>query len=1071
MNHARRLQAAACFLMVFSGVARSAESLPYFDIRLDSDGRPRPFVTDALQSALGAVSQASSESERAKLYATVPDVRVDAHEFFGTPHWVASTSGMLTGPTQDPATTPVEVVRAFIAGHAPLFEIDPVELDLAAATRDFKTTHNGVTHLTLQQQIGGIDLFGCELLANVTRQGELINVSSTLLPRPAGDFQVARPGISALDAIRAAATSVGIVMNAELAPLAPPTGVTQKQTWKNTPDFRLDEPITSELVYFPLTRSDIRPAWSVLIPEIGIGNDYEMMIDATNGQVLRRLNRLRCATTEPVTYRVYTGDSPAPMSPGTPTPSGEQPPFVPQQLVTINPEDISAININGWIDDGVNETRGNNCDAHLDLDSNNIPDLPRPSGTPYRVFDFTHDPTQAPTTAANRAAAVTQLFYLTNLYHDKLWMLGFNEAAKNFQLNNFGLGGAGNDPIQADVQDGSGANNANFSTSGSDGSTGRMQMFIYTGPNPDRDSSLDADIVFHELTHGLSTRLANNTLNGIQSDGMGEGWSDFFGLSLNAEAPDDPHANYAAVNFVTFGLNGMTTNCYFGIRRFPYSTDFNKNPATYADIDNAQVSYPPSVPSSPGVGSFISTTANQEHNVGTVWCTILWEARANLIGGLGFAGNDTMMRLVVDGLKMQPPNPNFLQARDAIIQADLVHNGGANVARLWRAFAKRGCGPLATSPSGSTSSGIVESFALYTFNYPDGLPFQLIPGESTTFRVQAGSVTAAAQPIPDTGELFYSVNGGEFVSVAMSQIEPNLYNAVIPPMNCLDLVRYYVRVGTQDGYVTDPPVAPAQSQTAASYQGTSTVFHDDFELNEGWTVVNTNLVTGGWVRVDPNGSYSAGLPAQPEDDNSPFGTRCFVTGQGPINGLVSAQDVDGGPTVLTSPLINLSEPGQYALSYARWFYCSAGTARTLRVEISNNDGVNWTPVEIVPGTTTASWITKSWSINSIISPTDQMRLRFITEDNPNTTTTEGGVDDVFFTRMSCEPSPVCLHGDVNGDAMVDGQDVARFVTLLTSGGTGTPTEICAGDLEVTPDGLIDTGDVDDFVSCLLTGGC
>lgn len=1062
--------AVLAFTVALANIAWAGEPLPYYDMRLDATGLPRPFVTEAIHAARPTAGLAVIGADRAALRGRIADLRIDRHEFFDTPHWVASTSRFLTEPPKDATWTPRSIVMTFVADHTGLFEFDPAELDAARVSREFVTDHNGVTHLTFQQQVGGIDIFGCEVLANVTRDGMLINLSSAMLPRPAGDFAVASPKVTALHAIRAAARSVGIDVTADPTPMSEPAGVNRRQVWRNSPDFRPDEPITSELVCFPRTRLDIRPTWSVLIPEKGIGNTYEMMVDATTGEVLRRWNRLHFATTEPASYRVYVSDSPAPMSPGTPTPSGVQAPLVPQQMVTIAPEDISAINVNGWIDDGVNETRGNNCDAHLDLDSNNVPDLPRPFGTPYRVFDFTHDPSQAPSTAVNRNAAVTQMFYLANRYHDKLWTLGFNEAAKNFQINNFGLGGSGNDPVQADAQDGSGVNNANFSTSGSDGSSARMQMFIYNGAMPDRDSCLDADIVYHELTHGLTIRLANGTLNGIQSRGMGEGWSDFFGLSLNAEAGDDPHAVFAPVAFVTHLLSGMTTNYYFGIRRFPYTTDPNKNPATFADIDDAQVFYPPEVPSSPGVGSFISTTASQEHNVGSVWCNMLWEARANFITGFGFAGNDIMMRLVVDGLKLQPSNPNFLQARDAILQADLVTNGGANAARLWRAFAKRGCGPQATSPSGSTSSGVVEAFGLFTFVYPDGLPTQLHPAVPAGFRVQAGALVPAAMPIPGTGELVYSVNGGPFAAVPMEQVTPNDYDAIIPAANCLDLVRYYVRVATSDGFATDPPNAPAQTNIAVVYSAASPVFRDEFESALGWTAQSINLTTGAWVRVDPNGTFESGRPAQPENDNSPNGTFCYVTGQGAPNGLVSAQDVDGGPTVLTSPAIDLSASGPFALSYARWFYSSGNANRRLLIDISNDNGATWTPVEIVPGTTNAAWVTRFWPMSSLITPTSQMRLRLTTEDNPNTTTTEAALDDVVFSRMICVPPGACRRGDVNGDILVDGLDISRFVEILTAGG-GMPMEICAGDLDAIPNEQIDLGDLEEFIACLLAGGC
>ena len=81
--------------------------------------------------------------------------------------------------------------------------------------------------------------------------------------------------------------------------------------------------------------------------------------------------------------------------------------------------------------------------------------------------------------------------------------------------------------------------------------------------------------------------------------------------------------------------------------------------------------------------------AEEVHSLGELWCTTLWDARANLIRKHGFAtGNELILRLVTDGMKLSPPNPNFLEARDAILQADRVQTGGANRDALWSAFAK-----------------------------------------------------------------------------------------------------------------------------------------------------------------------------------------------------------------------------------------------------------------------------------------------------------------------------------------------------------------------------------------------
>ncbi len=1060
----------------------AGESLPYYDIRLQADGKPAAFVTQAKQAAVSARQKASRQAAEKLIGENVKGVRIDEHEFFATPHYIGSTDQFLTGPAQGTLIgQPRLVARQFVADRADLFHISPVELDNARVERDFVSDHNGVTHLTLQQQINGIDLFGCEVLANVSPRGELINISSTMLPRPAGDFAPIAPVLSPLDALRAAAASIGIQMTADPSPLAGPDGVNRKQTWQNTPDFRADERITTELIYFPLTQTDIRPAWSLLVPEIGIGNTYEMMVDATNGQILRRWNRLHDATTEAITMRVYTDDDPAPGTPGNSTPVSTQFPFVARSLVTVNPADVpySTINVNGWINDGVNETSGNNVHSHLDLSNTNPSSTGGVAGSSYRVFDFPLEPasppydiTVAPSNANARNAAVTQLFYLCNIYHDRLWSLGFKENSKNFQLDNYGRGGTANDRVQADCQDGGGTNNANFSTSGSDGSSARMQMYIFTGPNPDRDGSLDSNIVYHEYSHGLSIRLSNGTVNGEQSGGMGEGWGDYFALSINAQPSDDPHGVYPMGGFATYQLSGLTSNYYFGIRRFPYSTDMTKNPETFADIDPTQISFPPAVPISPifGVG-----TANEVHNVGEIWCTTLIECRANLWDQHGFSGNERMMQLVVDGLKLQVANPNMLQARDGILQADTNDYAGADLCLLWKAFAKRGMGPLATSPSGSTATGVVESYALLQFAYPDGLPTQLQPGTPTSFHVNVSGIVAAVTPTTATGQLYYSVNGGAFSSVAMSSVGTNQYLATLPTFNCFDTVRYYVSSDSCAGVQFNPATAPENFTTATVFTSSVSAFADDFEANLGWVAgaPGDTATTGVWTRVNPVGTL-----AQPEDDHtSGAGVTCFVTGQGVVGGGLGDNDVDGGITTLTSPTINLSAYPDAKISYWRWYSNNTGATPgtdTFLVDISTNNGSSWTSAEIVGPSgadTIGGWIFHEFTLSSLgLSPTATVKIRFIAQDLGAGSLVEAAVDDFAATGIDCVPVISCLKGDVNNDSKVDGLDVQRYTDILVNGG-GTPLEICAGDVGPSPNSAIDDTDTDNFVTCVLNEGC
>jgi subtilisin-like proprotein convertase family protein len=299
---------------------------------------------------------------------------------------------------------------------------------------------------------------------------------------------------------------------------------------------------------------------------------------------------------------------------------------------------------------------------------------------------------------------VTQLFYITNWYHDRLFNLGFDEAAGNFQTLNFSGMGLGGDAVRAEAQDSSGVNNANFSTP-PDGQPGRMQMYRFTFPTIHRDGDLDAEIVIHELTHGMSNRLVGNATGLFWSvgQGMGEGWSDFYALSLlNSTQSDDPNASYASGAYATYQLAGLTDNYVYGIRRFPYSTNNAVNPLTWADVDDVTANYSGGIAISP-VG-FEQGGAFEVHNIGEVWALTLWEVRSRVIAdpaganGNVPAGNLTMLQLVTDALKMTPNDPSFIDARDALIDADCATNGCANERWIWEGFADRGLGYGAVAP-------------------------------------------------------------------------------------------------------------------------------------------------------------------------------------------------------------------------------------------------------------------------------------------------------------------------------------------------------------------------------------
>jgi large repetitive protein len=219
------------------------------------------------------------------------------------------------------------------------------------------------------------------------------------------------------------------------------------------------------------------------------GEMFSYVVSAKDGRVLYRKN---LKANDSFTYRVWA-DSQAPFRPhdgpqgldATPHPTGLPDlwtaPYVAPVLVSLQNAGISTND--PWLPATAVTTSGNNAQAYGDTASPNgfgAGDT-KPALTGALTFDSTYDTLLGPTANTDqRMAAVTQLFYDVNFFHDWYYDDGFNEAAGNAQQNNFGRGGVAGDPLSAEGQDYSGRNNADMSTP-SDGARPRMQMYIWDG--------------------------------------------------------------------------------------------------------------------------------------------------------------------------------------------------------------------------------------------------------------------------------------------------------------------------------------------------------------------------------------------------------------------------------------------------------------------------------------------------------------------------------------------------------------------------------------------------------------
>ena len=561
-----------------------------------------------------------------------------------------------------------------------------------------------------------------------------------------------------------------------------------------------------------------------------------------------------------------------------------------------------------------NYTRGNNVWAYQDRESNDIGTIAKSASSNSNSaplnFDFTPnftiDPTQI-SPVQNQQFAITNLFYWNNIMHDVMYQYGFTEAASNFQDDNLGRGGIGNDYVNAEAQDGGGINNANFSTP-PEGHQGRMRMYLWSSqpaltinapaalagnypirsvctsnllptngpltadvvlyensgtnqacgalstndlhgkivliniggcfiedkvaraqsggaiaviivfdqPNliytptafylslptviisstdgqlitnniqygvnisisanaPQVDGDLDNGIVVHEYGHGISNRLTGGGVSTClqNAEQMGEGWSDYYALMFTQDwANSNVNSGFTSPR----GLASYALSSSGGERTHQYCTDFSVNPLVY-----------------------LSTLPPEVHDLGEIWCAALWEMTWAIIQQEGKinpkiyepangGGNTIAMKLVTEGMKLQPCRPGFIDGRDAIIQADRNLYGGTHVVAIREAFSKRGMGFGASQGSSNIVTDQTPSFAKFPSikvisKLADFITCINTPSQEQTVSVEGRNLTHDVVITAPVGFEISNVSGTNFNT-----------NITIPATNGVVNATIYIRI-------------------------------------------------------------------------------------------------------------------------------------------------------------------------------------------------------------------------------------------------------------------------------------
>jgi hypothetical protein len=158
-----------------------------------------------------------------------------------------------------------------------------------------------------------------------------------------------------------------------------------------------------------------------------------------------------------------------------------------------------------------------------------------------------------------------------------------------------------------------------------------------------------------------------------------------------------------------------------------------------------------------------------------------------------------------------------------------------------------------------------------------------------------------------------------------------------------------------------------------------------------------------------------------------------VTGNGELNGRKDENnnDVDGGQVILLSPPFGLQHMLTLELSYDRWFY-DVESGNKFRAEVSNDGGFNWiTLEELIYGY--GGWATTAVDLFALLPPTDDMRLRFVVDDDFVDDPVEGAVDEVWVEGVwvDCQDytPPAALAPNPVGDTLQVGTDSGGHTVL------------------------------------------
>ena len=796
----------------------------------------------------------------------------------GTPRRVLRTDGALTGRS---GAAPARIALDYVRAHQRLFGLGADELAALPAPRA-TTTPAGIRVLRWTQRYRGLPVLGAGLSAAVAADGRLLTVGGA--PLADASVPTTTPAVAAPAAIARARRNAGAADGG-----------------------------SARLVIFAAD-DGARLAWSVRV-DADSTHRYRYVVDATDGAVLKRDNLVRFADSGGATsvWSYAPSDDAAP-NPRYVVPADlDRAPWRPQRrtfgegwITSIDGSRLEGENAHVYSDvddddraDTLEEVAANSVDPDTGAPVWDYPLTPIspvgneewPSCLPTFPCTWRSFWPQTPDVIwrRNREQNATQVFWFLNSF--KEWLaappIGFGARDDEDFSGDDPVIGQTDDGADQSIRvtydrgrtfetidhhpDGSHLSNANMYTP-PNGQSPTMQMYLFSGGGdfPDANGGDDASIVFHEYTHGLSSRLVTDSdgyqaLNAPQSGAMGEAWSDWYAmdyLTATGQQKDDPAVDGEVLlsSYISAGSAGDLRE-----QALDCPVDAPTDPDACGDGGFTYADY----------GKVLGTYGPEVHADGEIWAQTLWDLR-------GAVGADYARELITEAMRLPGEEPSFLDMRDRILLAD-ENAGRTRHDDIWQVFAARGMGYYATTEGPYDPAPVAD----------DSLPPADEEGATTTV---SGTVTDA-----DTGR--------PVAGVVVSLPGPTDRRATTGAdgsytiVNALAGVRYPRITTLREGY--DDATGPAVDLTTGARSGVDLQVRRNWALYSGGTTVDfdrlagpdlTALGCGPERAIDGSHTYGWGSYQPNYDGSAHAGYGMPVVGRGPrsvVLRLPAAVDLSG----------------------------------------------------------------------------------------------------------------------------------------------------------------------------------